>query len=157
MNTRRVPCGVGIVLIKDGRLLLMERQGSHGAGHWAVPGGWIDWGETPLQTAVREAEEELGVYVDPSSIKKIGFTYGEHPEKDLCSVSLTLAIEAWEGEPTICEPHKCSDMQWVLPWDLHKYTLFNHLEEALDDHIMDYWMHKNLQDFLAATVGGMGR
>ncbi len=43
-------------------LLLQHRAGwSHEGGTWAVPGGAIDGGETPLQGALREAAEEAAV------------------------------------------------------------------------------------------------
>jgi 8-oxo-dGTP diphosphatase len=52
----------GIILIKDGKLALMERH--RGERHYfAFPGGGIDEGETPQEAAIREAEEELGICV----------------------------------------------------------------------------------------------
>jgi len=65
---------VDIVLYREGEgVLLIERHNPpHG---WALPGGFIDYGESAEQAAVREAQEEtglavrltglLGVYSDP--------------------------------------------------------------------------------------------
>jgi 8-oxo-dGTP pyrophosphatase MutT (NUDIX family) len=52
----------GIVLIEQNKLALIERhrQERH---YFSFPGGGIDEGETPEQTAVREAKEELGLEV----------------------------------------------------------------------------------------------
>lgn len=36
--------------------------------HWTFPGGMIDKGETPLQAAVREVSEEVGIIVNPASV-----------------------------------------------------------------------------------------
>lgn len=47
-----------------GAALLLTRRGAHLRAHarqWAFPGGRIDDGETPLQAAMREAEEEVGL------------------------------------------------------------------------------------------------
>lgn len=37
-------------------------------GQWALPGGRVDAGETPEQTALREMDEEIGLKLDPSAI-----------------------------------------------------------------------------------------
>ena len=55
----------GIVFVApDGDVLLLKRAGEQGkdnyVGHWALPGGGGEAGETPEQTADREAGEELG-------------------------------------------------------------------------------------------------
>jgi len=47
-----------------GAALLMTRRGAHLSAHarqWAFPGGRIDDGETPLQAALREMHEEVGL------------------------------------------------------------------------------------------------
>lgn len=57
----------------DGSILLLRRAGTPGVdnfvGHWALPGGGVDDGETPQQGAVRENKEEMGVDVDPARLK----------------------------------------------------------------------------------------
>lgn len=38
------------------------------AGQWALPGGRIDEGETPIEAALRETDEEVGVRFDESRV-----------------------------------------------------------------------------------------
>ncbi|MDO8336304.1 MAG: NUDIX domain-containing protein, partial [Candidatus Saccharibacteria bacterium] len=61
MNEARV--GIGIFIFKDGKFLMGHRQGSHGAGTWALPGGHLDFGESFEQTALREVAEENGLEI----------------------------------------------------------------------------------------------
>lgn len=59
--------GVAVVVTYDGRgepsFVLTKRAprlNSH-SGQWALPGGRLDHGETPVQAALRETEEEVGL------------------------------------------------------------------------------------------------
>jgi 8-oxo-dGTP diphosphatase len=55
--------GVGVVFVRQGRVFLAKRQGSHGEATWASADGHLEWGETLEECARREALEELGVAV----------------------------------------------------------------------------------------------
>ena len=60
---QRPQVGVGVALVRGGRVFLARRRRGHGAGTWASAGGHLEYGETPEQCARREAREELGVTV----------------------------------------------------------------------------------------------
>ena len=55
--------GVGVVVVQDGRLLLVRRGVEPGKGLWALPAGYVDAGEDPREAAAREAYEETGLRV----------------------------------------------------------------------------------------------
>lgn len=55
--------GVGAVVWRDGRVLLVRRAKEPRRGQWAIPGGGQDLGETVFEAAVREVREETGVDV----------------------------------------------------------------------------------------------
>lgn len=64
----------GVVFVApDGDILLLRRSNAEAnyAGHWALPGGGVDAGETPQQGAVREAKEEIGVDTTPEALKPL--------------------------------------------------------------------------------------
>ena len=50
----------------EGRLLLTRffTEGHRNSGRWTMPGGGMDWGERPVETVVRELEEETGLVAD---------------------------------------------------------------------------------------------
>ncbi len=50
-----------LFVVRDGQVLLIHKQRGHGAGNVNGPGGMVEPGETPLQCALREIEEEVGV------------------------------------------------------------------------------------------------
>ena len=46
------------------RVLLVRRSGDPARGSWCLPGGFMDIGETPQETAIRECKEESGFEVE---------------------------------------------------------------------------------------------
>ena len=62
--TEKIPrIGVGVFVFKDGKFVMGCRRGAHGEGSWSVPGGHLEYGETPEETAAREVMEEIGVKI----------------------------------------------------------------------------------------------
>jgi 8-oxo-dGTP diphosphatase len=48
----------------QGRILLLKRANSeYGEGQWCLPGGKLDYGDTPVHTVEREIKEETGLAV----------------------------------------------------------------------------------------------
>ncbi|MGB4547975.1 MAG: NUDIX hydrolase [Syntrophales bacterium] len=55
--------GVGAIVIRDGKVLLVKRGVAPSKGLWAIPGGMIELGETIQQAAEREILEETGIHI----------------------------------------------------------------------------------------------
>jgi 8-oxo-dGTP pyrophosphatase MutT (NUDIX family) len=58
---RQPKSAVILVLEHDGKLLVQERLKHPYYGFWGFPGGKIRWGETIMEAAARELEEETGL------------------------------------------------------------------------------------------------
>ena len=56
--------GVGAVIVRDNRVLLIRRGQPPLLGEWSLPGGVLECGETLREAANREAREETGLVVD---------------------------------------------------------------------------------------------
>ncbi len=84
-------------VVKDGQILLIEKKRGHGQGKINGPGGKIDPGESPLECAIREAEEELCISVkNPHKVAELWFEMSDYPPL-LCHVFLA---SEFEGQPT---------------------------------------------------------
>jgi 8-oxo-dGTP diphosphatase len=57
--------GVGAIIIERGQVLLVKRGHAPLAGEWSIPGGLLEVGETLRQAAIREAQEETSLIVEP--------------------------------------------------------------------------------------------
>jgi ADP-ribose pyrophosphatase YjhB (NUDIX family) len=60
--------GVGVLVVDHGRLLLVKRAKSPEKGKWSLPAGYVDYGEDPAATAVRETHEETHLEVTISGL-----------------------------------------------------------------------------------------
>ncbi len=52
-----------VFIVQDGRVLMVRRSVDPQMGKWALPAGYIDYGEDPREAAVREVREETGLKV----------------------------------------------------------------------------------------------
>jgi len=55
--------GVGILVISEGKVLLVKRGFNPELGKWSIPAGFLDYGEDPQKAAVREVLEETNLEV----------------------------------------------------------------------------------------------
>jgi len=99
-----------VLVLRDGRVLLGQRKGSHGAGTWALPGGHLEFGETVAQCAIREVREETGLGID--SVTPAPYTNDVFALEGKHYVTLFVTAHSAAGEPALCEPDKCSEWRW---------------------------------------------
>jgi 8-oxo-dGTP diphosphatase len=86
-NPQRREGADAVVRDARGRVLLVRRADD---GRWAMPGGWVDPGETPEQAVVREVAEETGLRVSAPMLL--------HTKGRPASVHYTFGCELDGGE-----------------------------------------------------------
>ena len=62
----------GVVVINENNEVLLEKRSSKkvsGAGKWGICAGKVDFGETTIDAAIREASEEIGIKFDKEKLK----------------------------------------------------------------------------------------
>lgn len=104
---------VGVLVIKDGRILCGIRSGNTAPGCICGPGGHIESGETPEQAAIRETQEEFGI--TPKDLVPIG--NGPAESDTGYSPNLFLCTD-YEGEPNCTS----NEMSWAQFVDLDKFA-----------------------------------
>jgi len=99
---------------------------------WAIPGGFVDVGETVTQAAIREAMEETGLQV---SLDVLLGCYSE-PSRDQRGHTVSLVyIAQSEGEPKAADDAK--NLALFDPFNIEDQLAFDH-----DEIIRDYCRYR---------------
>lgn len=130
----RVHAGVAAWVMNDKAEILVTKRGdkgygADGAGTYSIPGGWIDFGETPFETAEREVLEETGVVV--RAVNQDCWTYFTSDNGEFEVVNLVIHCEYMSGTPTNVEYDKCDWVGWMSLSELYKQPLFRPLAQYL--------------------------
>lgn len=112
--------GVGIIIIKDNKILLGKRKTTLGKGHWAFPGGALEFKEEIEDCARREVIEETGLKI--KNLKR-GPIANCIFDDDSHILSLVIVADHDSGELINVEPDKCEGWQW-FEWNNLPEPLF---------------------------------
>jgi 8-oxo-dGTP diphosphatase len=61
----------GVIVLKEGKVLLVKRRYQPYRGKWVIPSGFVEYSEDIIETAVRELKEETGVDVKIDSLYEV--------------------------------------------------------------------------------------
>jgi mutator protein MutT len=119
----KLPAAASLLLVKDNQILLCRRHNTGWEdGKYGFMAGHIDGGESFAQALCREAKEELGITVKPADVR---FIHATHNGLTTEYVYMFFTASEWEGEPAVCEPEKCDDVQWFPLDDLPPNLVVN--------------------------------
>lgn len=109
----RLVAAVHLLLVRDGRVLVLRRRNTgYEDGNYSVPAGHLDGGETVAAAAAREAGEEVGLALDPATLRVVGVMHRRAEDE---RVDFFVAAFDWAGEPANREPAKCDELRWADP------------------------------------------
>lgn len=111
-------------------IVLIERLNPpHG---WAIPGGFVDYGESVETAAQREALEETGLAVELIEQFQVYSDPGRDPRQHTLSV---VFIATASGEPEAQDDAK--SLKLFSPWEVPQNLCFDH-----DRILKDYWNYR---------------
>ena len=120
--------GVGVIVIKENKVLLGKRKNSHGEGSWCFPGGHLEFNESLENCAKREVLEETGI-----EIKNIRFeiiTNDIFKDEEKHYITIFMLSEYDSGEVKVMEPEKCEKWDW-FEWNNLPEPLFLPIQNLL--------------------------
>jgi 8-oxo-dGTP diphosphatase len=110
-----------VVFDPAGRLLLVRRKNPPFRGHYALPGGFVEYGETTEHAAARELAEETGL--EATAVTLIGVYSDPHRDPRGHVVSI-----AYRAEVSHHRPHAADDAaaaEFVADWETQELA-FDH-------------------------------
>ncbi|QLQ36711.2 NUDIX hydrolase [Micromonospora robiginosa] len=107
-------CGVQCIVLQrpqhaaTTRVLLGKRYRTAGEGQWALPGGHVEWNESPVETARRELLEETGLLGQAALIGPTFFTYGT----EIPYAHVPVLFDSTLGTPRIIPDERFSALDY---------------------------------------------
>jgi 8-oxo-dGTP diphosphatase len=134
-DDRRYPerpiLGVGAVIFRHGKILLVERGREPFKGYWSLPGGALEVGETLECGVAREVKEETGLEVTPVAIvgifERLILDEQGRPEYHYVLIDFLCRARPGKLEPASDVPRA----EWVRLMDLADYRLTDGVLEAI--------------------------
>ncbi|HMH30971.1 MAG TPA: NUDIX domain-containing protein [Methylomirabilota bacterium] len=101
-----------IVFRKDGKIAFLLRQNTTWMdGHYGLPGGKVEPGESFTQAAIREAKEEVGVELGPENLDQVFIGHALGADGDVW-VNAVFEAHDWQGELVNAEPNVHAELAW---------------------------------------------
>ncbi|MDD4363132.1 MAG: NUDIX hydrolase [Atribacterota bacterium] len=95
-----------VVRNEHGQLLLVKRKNEPKKGFWALPGGFIDNGESAIEAALREMKEETGL---DGIIKRFVKIYNHESKKYGHVIIITYEVDIIGGELKAGDDAECAE------------------------------------------------
>lgn len=97
------------MILKEEKVLLGKRKGSHGEGEYAFPGGHLEYMESFTECAQRETLEECGIEIENVCFQFLANLVRYAPKH---YVHIGIIANWKNGEPENLEPEKCESWGW---------------------------------------------
>jgi ADP-ribose pyrophosphatase YjhB (NUDIX family) len=130
----KLRAAVYVIFRRQEEILLLKRWNTgFEDGNYSLVSGHLDGDEPVTVAAAREAEEESGVTINPTDLKVVHVMHRCSPEQgqNFEYVDFYLEASQWQGEPTIMEPDKCSELRWCDQGELPDNTI-RYVKSVLD-------------------------
>ena len=123
--------GVGVIILRGKKLLMLKRRGSHGSGTWNLPGGHLEFGETIIKCVRREVFEETGLKVKESKVICVNEELNFIKSDNRHYITIGCVAKIKSGKTKLKELEKCEELGWFCLESLPK-PLFLPSENILE-------------------------
>ena len=112
--------GVGAVVVKDGKALIVKRAHEPRKGEWSLPGGRVELGETLIEAVRREIREETGLEIDVGPVVELFDRVHRHDGRVRYHFVIVDYLCTCVGG-ALCASDDAEDAAWVTSEELEQY------------------------------------
>lgn len=156
--TEQVRVGVGAFVLSSSQhnsrnpiFLIGKRLGSHGAGTFALPGGHLEFGESPEQCATREVLEETGLEVEKIRFLTATNSFLAKEGKHYVTMFVVCQRRDENEEARVMEPEKCEGWEWSS-WE-ELVAMVKRQREAGEGEVLERTLFQPLLDLVEQRPG----
>lgn len=125
---KRPSVGVGVIIIKDKKVLMGRRKNANGKGTWSFPGGHFEFNEDVEDCARREVMEETGIKI--KNLRKGPYINDIFGKEDKHYLTLYIIADYDSGEREVMDSDSLELLGW-FDWDKLPRPLFFPCENLL--------------------------
>lgn len=135
MKSKHPRVGVGVIIIRNDKVLLGKRKNAHGNNTYNFPGGHLEFGESIEDCARRETIEETGLITGKLTLGP--FTNDIFPEADKHYITIFAICTESTGVPKVLEPDNCESWDWY-EWNNLPKPLFTPIANLLKQNFSPF-------------------
>jgi 8-oxo-dGTP diphosphatase len=132
VNEKKAPMiTVDAIIERDDKILLIKRKNEPFRGEWALPGGFVEYGESAEDAIIRESKEETNLDIAIKALLGVYSKPGRDPRGHVISICYVAAAKGEEKGGT-----DASDATFFTPAEIKKLKLaFDH-EDIISDYLV---------------------
>jgi ADP-ribose pyrophosphatase YjhB (NUDIX family) len=123
--------GVGAVIVRDGRALIVRRAHEPRKGEWSVPGGLLHLGESLADAVRREVREETGLDVDLGPIIETFDRIHRDDEGRIRYHFVIVDFVCWAGNGDAVAGSDAEAVAWVTADEIDTYGVNAHAKAVI--------------------------
>lgn len=120
---------VYLILPKQNEILLSLRKNTgYCDGYYGLVAGHVEDNESAIAAIIREAYEEVGIHIKPSSLKVV---HVMHRQTNRFNIDIFFKCHEWQGDITNLESNKCESLNFFPIKQLPSNTI-DYISDALN-------------------------
>ena len=124
--------GVGAVVVRDGRALIVRRGHEPRKGEWSLPGGMLDLGESLADAARREVKEETGLDVEVGPIIETFDRVHRDEQGRIRYHFVIVDFVCWSASGDAVAGSDAEAVAWVTAGEIDAYGVNAHAKAVIE-------------------------